>query len=68
MVPPENTAVIVVDVRSTLGAIQIANELNEYIAGVGTEELGKLVMIPWNKNWWYYSIGTIRLAYIRAKS
>lgn len=69
MNPPENTVVVIVDVRSNQGAIQIADkQSNEYVDGVGTEAAGSLVMIPWKKDWWYYCMGSTRLAYIGKKT
>ena len=69
MTPPENTVVVIVDARSNQGAIQIADkQSNEYVDGVGTEAAGNLVMIPWEKNWWCYCMGTTRLAYIEKKT
>ena len=66
MTPPENTVVVIVDVRSNQGAIQIADkQSNEYIDGVAA---GILVMIPWGKNWWCYCMGTTRLAYIEKET
>ncbi len=67
MNPPEHTVVVVVDVRSNQGAIQIMDNSKQYVDGVGTEEAGNLIMIPWKKEWWYYCIGTTRIAYICAK-
>lgn len=68
MNPPENT-VVVVDVRGNQGAIRIVDKKdNKYVDGIGTEETRKLVMVPWNSNWWYYTIGSIRVAYIGKKS
>lgn len=47
--------VVVLDVRSNQGAIQIADkQSNEYVDGVGTKAAGNLVTIPWEKDWWYY--------------
>lgn len=47
MTPPENTVVVIVDVRSKQGAIQITDkQSNEYVDGVRTEAAGNLVMIP----------------------
>ena len=69
MDPPENTVVVVVDVRSNQGAMQIVDkQKDEYVDMVGTEEAGNLVMVPWNSDWRYYCIGTTRLAYIGQKS
>lgn len=68
MNPPENT-VVVVDVRGNQGAIRIVDKKdNKYVDGIGTEETRKLVMVPWNSSWWYYTIGSIRVAYIGKKS
>ena len=68
MYPPHNTVVVVVDVRDNQGAIQIVDkQSNKYVDGVGTEAAGYLVMIPWKKDWWYYCMGSIRLAYIGEK-
>jgi len=69
MNPPENTVVVVVDVRGNQGAIRIVDKSdNKYVDGVGTEEAGKLVMLPWNSSWWFYTIGSIRVGYVAKKS
>jgi hypothetical protein len=31
---------------------------------VGTEEAGKLIMIPWNSAWYYSAAGSLPLRYI----
>ena len=65
----ENTVAVVVDVRNNQGAIQIADkQSDDYVDGVGTEAAGKLVMIPWKKEWWYYCKGSTRLAHIEEKT
>lgn len=69
MTPPENTVVVIVDLRSKQGAIQIVDkQSNDYVDGVGTEAAGNFVMIPWEKNWWCFCMGTTRLAYIEKKT
>jgi len=63
--PPLETVAIIVDIRNNHGAIFIhETEGGNYIDGVGTEEAGKLVIVPWNPGWHYYSIGTIRVGHI----
>lgn len=63
--PTEGTVAIVVDVRKNKAAIRIIEtETEEYIDGVGTEEAGKLVVIPWQSNWSYFCTGSPRVAYI----
>ena len=69
MEPPENTVVVVVDIRSNQGAIYIVNKQTDgYVDHVGTDVAGNLIMVPWNKDWWYYCLGSTRLAYIGNKS
>ena len=59
---------IVVDVRNYLGALRIfENEGSKFVAGVGSEEAGKMVMIPWTSTWWYQTIGSLRVGYIVKK-
>lgn len=68
MNPPEDLAVLVLDFRGHEGAIQIVDsQSDEYLHGVGTEQKGNLVMIPWKKEWWFYCIGITRVAYVRRK-
>jgi hypothetical protein len=40
-------------VRDKAAAIKIfdANKNDEYIDGVGSEELGNLVVVPWQSHW-----------------
>jgi len=67
--PPVGTVAIVVDVRTNRGAINIhEKESNEFIDGVGIEEAGKLVIVPWDSTSYYYAVGTVRVAYIKLKS
>jgi len=70
MDPPQNTVALVVDVRGSQGAIRIANtQDNKYADEVGpVKEAGNLVMVTWKSNWWYYTIGSVRVAYIRRSS
>jgi hypothetical protein len=63
------TVAIVVDVRDNRGAINIhEKESNEFIDGVGIEEAGNLVIVTWDSNWYYWAVGTLRVAYIKLKS
>ncbi|KAF2175341.1 hypothetical protein K469DRAFT_702363 [Zopfia rhizophila CBS 207.26] len=63
--PPDNTAAIVVDVRNNKGAVNIhKKDSSEFVDMVGTEESGKLVIVPWNNSWFYYSVGSLKVGYI----
>ena len=54
--------------RDTEGAILIHDRQDDrYIGMVGTEEKGNVILFPWNKDWYYYGIGTTKLAYISRK-
>ena len=45
--PPADTIALVVDVGDNVGAIRIFETLSKkYVDGVGTEEAGKLIVIP----------------------
>jgi len=67
-VPPKNTLVIVVDIRNTRGAIVIHElEGGRYLDGVGVDSGGQLFMVPWEGEWYYRAIGTLRLGYIGKK-
>lgn len=60
--PPENTVFVVIDVRDKQGAIFVHESgTDEYVGGVGTDEQGNVVMIPWNHNWYYYTIGALQI-------
>ena len=41
---------------------------NEYIDKVGVAEDENLVIVPWKREWWYYAIGSVRVAHIERKS
>lgn len=68
--PPENTVAVVVDVRGGQGAINILNtENNKYVDKVGPiKGADNLVMVLWRSSWWYYAIGSVRVAHIGRKS
>lgn len=68
--PPENTVAVVVDVRGGQGAIHIIKtQDNKHVDKVGpVKEGGNLVMVPWKSIWWYYAIGSVRVAHIEKKS
>jgi len=66
--PPEGTVAIVVDVRNNRGAINIhQTQSNDWVDQVGTEETGKLVIVPWTSSWYYYSVGALVVGYIVEK-
>lgn len=63
--PPENTTAVVVDIYKDGGAVNIYETPGDkFLDGVGSGDVDSLVMIPWNKSWWYYSIGSLRVGYI----
>lgn len=62
--PADRTVALVIDLRTNKGAIFIHQQSDgKYVAGVGIEESGNIVIVPWNQDWYYFSIGTVRLAY-----
>ncbi|QSS64923.1 hypothetical protein I7I51_01998 [Histoplasma capsulatum] len=64
--PPSSTLAVAVDIGSNAGAVRIHEaEGGKFVDGVGTEEAGHVVIVPWDGNWYYYTIGRIRLGYIR---
>lgn len=66
--PPGGTIAIVVDVISNQGAIRIfEKESGEYIDGVGTEEEGYRIIVPWHEDWRIRVSGNIEIGYIRLK-
>ncbi|KAF4769163.1 hypothetical protein HAV15_008758 [Penicillium sp. str.  len=66
--PPPRTAAIVVDVVQNRGAIRIfEKESGEYVDGVGTEEEGFRIIIPWRDTWRFRASGVVEVGYIIAK-
>ncbi|KAL3480984.1 hypothetical protein BJX99DRAFT_219494 [Aspergillus californicus] len=66
--PPPYTIAIVVDVISNQGAIRMfGKEHGEFIDGVGTEEEGYRVIVPWHEDWKFRVSGSIDIGYIRLK-
>lgn len=62
---PENTIAVVIDIGQKNGAFRIFdNTTGKYLEGVGVEEKGRMVMIPWDSSWNYDTIGTLRFAYL----
>ena len=62
---PKNTIAVVVDVRQEVGVLRIfESTTGKYLDGVGTEEKGKMIMVTWETDWNYDTVGTVRLAYI----
>lgn len=66
--PPATTLAIVVDVVHSQGAIRIFEKSDdEYVDGVGTEEAGNRVIVPWKSNWWFRASGSLQVGYIVGK-
>lgn len=67
--PPENTVVIIVDVRSNRGAIRIFQKSGgEYLDGIGTEQAGNLVIVPWSNTWYISAAGSLRVGYVASRA
>ncbi|KAH7370305.1 hypothetical protein BKA65DRAFT_545014 [Rhexocercosporidium sp. MPI-PUGE-AT-0058] len=63
--PPENTVVIIVDVRSSRGAIRIFRKSDSgYVDGIGTQQAGNLVIVPWNSDWYISAAGSLPVGYV----
>jgi len=68
--PPEDTVVIIVDVRSSRGAVRIFKQSgddassDEYLDGIGTEQAGKLVIVPWDSGWYFSAAGSLPVGYV----
>ena len=70
MNPSQKTVAVIVDVRGGQGAINIhRTQDDEYVDKVGpTKGAGDLVIVPWKIGWWYYAIGSVRVAHVEKKS
>ncbi|QSS66929.1 hypothetical protein I7I51_03141 [Histoplasma capsulatum] len=67
--PPQNSVAVVVDVVESQGAIRIFERKDDsYVNGVGTEEAGHMVIVPWNSGWWFRVSGSIRVGYAVANN
>ncbi|ELR10463.1 hypothetical protein VC83_01803 [Pseudogymnoascus destructans] len=63
--PPENTVAIIVDVRMSKGAIRIFQKSgSEYLDGIGTEQAGNLVIVPWSSAWYISAAGSLPVGYV----
>jgi hypothetical protein len=67
--PPPNTIAVIVDISASGGAMKVGeksdNNLGVAAVGkVGTEDADALVIVPWNVDWWFYSIGTVGIQYV----
>lgn len=67
--PPGGTVAVVVDLRENIGGIKIhLNSNDDFVGMVGTEERGFFVTIPWQEEWNFYSVGSVRVGYITMKN
>lgn len=63
--PASEIVAIAVDAREIKAAIRIYEKKSgDYVDGVGTEEQGKVVIVPWNSSWVYLCTGTPRVGHI----
>ncbi|KFY28200.1 hypothetical protein V491_00575 [Pseudogymnoascus sp. VKM F-3775] len=68
IVPPENTIAIIVDISKDGGRIKFfQNANNKFVGDVSAEDFEKLVLVPWDSGWCYYSIGSLQVSYIARK-
>jgi len=68
-IPPRDTTAVVVDVRNYKGAMRIFEAAtDEFIGGVGSEDKGYLMIVPWNSNWNYSCVGSLRIGYVTTKT
>jgi len=66
--PPADTLAIVVDVVHNRGAMRIfEKKTDNYVSGVGIEDAGNYVIIPWDSSWWLRPSGSLRIGYVTAK-
>jgi len=66
--PPENTIAIVVDISKDGGRIKFFEISNgEFVGDVSAEDYKKLVIVPWDSGWCYYSIGSLKVRYVLRK-
>jgi len=67
--PPKDTVAVIVDVSSNRGAIRIYEEAEgTRVGGIGMEEEGKQVIVPWNNSWWIRASGSLRVGYVIEKT
>jgi len=66
--PPSNTVAVVVKISVEGGRIKIFEvPSNKYVGGVGKEDAGHIVIVPWRSSWWYYCIGALEVRYLVRK-
>lgn len=68
--PPETTVMVAVDIKQgEKGAVNIyETPRDKYVGGIGEKDKARIVMVRWNSNWWYYYIGSVRIAYIKGET
>lgn len=63
--PPKNTIAIIVDISKDGGRIKFFEiSSNKFVGDVSAEDFEKLVMVPWDSGWCYYSIGSLQVRYV----
>lgn len=67
--PPENTVVIIVDVRSSRGAIRIFRKSDSgFVDAIGMQQVGNLVIVPWNGDWNFSAVGSLPVGYVMSRA
>jgi hypothetical protein len=63
--PPDDTVAVVVDLTNGQGALRIfEKETGGFVDGVGTEEKGNQILIPWRLKWRLRISGQLRIGYV----
>lgn len=59
---------VVVDIVDKQGAIRIFEMGGDKrVDAVGTESAGNIVIVPWDSNWWFRALGSLKVGYIIEK-
>lgn len=56
--------VVVVDLTSGRGAMCIYDKTGLYVNGIGIEDEGKCMIIPWHDGWWFYVLGNLKVGLV----
>ncbi|KAK9543857.1 hypothetical protein V6Z98_001668 [Aspergillus fumigatus] len=62
--PPPNTMAVVVDLTSGRGAMRIYDKTGPYVNGIGMEDEGKRMIVPWYDGWWFYVSGNLKVGLV----
>jgi hypothetical protein len=64
--PPETTIALVADIDSGGGAVNVYRTPGDkFVDGIGEKDKNDIVLVLWDRSWWYYTIGSVRIGYIK---